>query len=412
VERESRRFRPDDSQTGGSRGGEEPMACVKRRRGRWVVDFRDDDGKRRWESYRTRDEADTALEKRLGELRQGTYRPPAETPTFRTVAEAWLEGRRAMGLRTSTIVGWETHLQVHLLPTFGDTKLDQIGVIDVEKFRDERRLRGWAGKPLAAKTVNKLLVTMSAVFSFAARRHLIDRNPAKLAERFTRHNGQRIGDEVVQPDQVLSPEEAARVIEKAEPGFYQTLFLTAYLTGARVGELTGLFWSDIDLTAKTLRIERSVSWAKPRGTKERRKPALTEPKSSSSKRTLSIPGELVSALRRWKLACPPSELGLVFPSAEGTPKHRSTISHEGLQPALAAAEITKRVSMHTFRHSFATYLITAGTPVNVVAKKLGHEKPDVTLRTYTHWFSDGDDSGVDALARLVCGDEASMVAKR
>jgi hypothetical protein len=40
------------------------MACVKRRRNRWVVDFRDQDGKRRWQSYKTRDEADTALSTR------------------------------------------------------------------------------------------------------------------------------------------------------------------------------------------------------------------------------------------------------------------------------------------------------------------------------------------------------------
>lgn len=384
------------------------MACIKRRRGRWVVDFRDQEGRRRWESYRTKDEATNALGKRLGELRTGTYRPPAETPTFRTVAEAWLEGRRAMGLRMSTIAGWETHLEVHLLPTFGDVKLDQIDVLAIERFRDERRQYGRAGrKPLAGKTINKLLATMSAIFTFAARRHLIDRNPAKLAERFTRQNGERIGDEV-QPDQVLSPEEAARVIGKAEAGYYRTLFLTAYLTGARIGELTALFWSDVDFSAKTLRIERSVSWAKARAAaKEPTKPTITPPKSKSSKRTLSIPDELVSALRRWKLACPPSELGLVFPNAEGTPRHRSTIAAEGLRPAVAAAGIKKRVSMHTFRHSFATFLITAGEPVNVVAKKLGHEKPDVTLRTYTHWFNRKEDTGnVDALARLVCASSA------
>ncbi len=65
------------------------MACVTRRRNRWVVDFRDQDGKRRWQSYETRDEADTALSKLVPALRQGTYRAPAELPTLEAVAREW-----------------------------------------------------------------------------------------------------------------------------------------------------------------------------------------------------------------------------------------------------------------------------------------------------------------------------------
>jgi hypothetical protein len=50
------------------------MACVVKRRGKWVVDFRDHEGKRRWETYETRREADDALAKRIGEVKGGVYR--------------------------------------------------------------------------------------------------------------------------------------------------------------------------------------------------------------------------------------------------------------------------------------------------------------------------------------------------
>jgi hypothetical protein len=56
------------------------MACVRKRRGRYVVDFRDDDGRRRWETYDTRKEADAALSKRVKELHTGTYKPPKDIP--------------------------------------------------------------------------------------------------------------------------------------------------------------------------------------------------------------------------------------------------------------------------------------------------------------------------------------------
>jgi hypothetical protein len=58
------------------------MACVCKRRGRWIIDFRDSSGRRRWETYDTRKEADDALSVRVRELRRGSYRAPSEIPTF------------------------------------------------------------------------------------------------------------------------------------------------------------------------------------------------------------------------------------------------------------------------------------------------------------------------------------------
>jgi len=51
------------------------------RPGRWLLDFTDQDGKRRWETYATQKEAKAALGKRLEQLRKGTYRAPTEIPT-------------------------------------------------------------------------------------------------------------------------------------------------------------------------------------------------------------------------------------------------------------------------------------------------------------------------------------------
>jgi integrase len=119
------------------------------------------------------------------------------------------------------------------------------------------------------------------------------------------------GAAAVNPDKVLSPEEAARLIAAAQPGFYQAFLLTAVLSGARVGELTALTWDDVDLDEGAIAIRRTVSWAKPRGTVGQAKPRFYEPKTKSSYRTIPMASELVSALRRWKLACPPSPLALV-----------------------------------------------------------------------------------------------------
>lgn len=388
------------------------MACVKRRRNRWVVDFRDQNGKRRWQSYTTRDEADTALSKLVPALRQGTYRPLAELPTLEAVARDWFATKA--GHRVSSQAGWQVHLENHILPALGRLRIDQIGVTDVDAFRDARRAAG-----LAPQTVNKLLTTLAAVFVFAERREFVTRNPAGVAER-CRLNADEVSmevqpdtdgedaDESVSPGDVLSPEEAARLINAAPAGFDKTFLLAAVLTGARVGELTALTWDDVDFVTGRLSIRRSVSWAKLRG-QTGSKARFYTPKTEAGKRTIDLAPELVSAMKPWKLACPNGPLNLVFPTAEGTPKHRSTITHRALRPALKAAGL-HQVSLHSLRHTCASALILAGTDCLEVAKFLGHAKPTVTMSVYAHWFNTRKTAGtMAAVAGAVFGDRGSSL---
>lgn len=365
------------------------MACVKRRRNRWVVDFRDQNGARRWQSYKTRDEASTALAKLVPSVRQGTYRPPAELPTLEAVAREWFATKA--GHRVSSQAAWQVHLEKHILPALGRARIDQIGVTDVDAFRDARLATG-----LRAQSVNKLLTTLAAVFTFAQRRELITRNPAAVAERCRLNADELVmeglpgadaddGRDSVNPGDVLSPQDAGRLIAAAPDGFDKTFLLTATLTGARVGELTGLTWGDVNLQTGRRRIRRSVSWTKLRGQTEST-PRFYEPKTTAGTRTVELAPELVRALKVWKLACPPSPLNLLFPSDEGTPKHRSTITHHALRPALKAAGL-RQVTLHSLRHTCASALILAGTDCLEVAKFLGHAKPTVTMSVYAHWFS-------------------------
>jgi integrase len=363
------------------------MACVKRRRNRWVVDFRDQDGKRRWQTYDTRDEADTALSKLVPAVRQGTYRAPAELPTLEAVARDWFASKG--GHRVSSQAGWQVHLDRHILPALGKRRIDQITVADVDAFRDDRRAAG-----LAPQTVNKLLTTLAALFVFAQRRELVTRNPAAVAER-CRLNADELAMEAlldaddstesVNPDDVLSPEEAGRLIAAAPEGFDKTFLLTTVLTGGRVGELTALTWDDMNFQTGRLSIRRSVSWAKLRGQTDS-KPRFYEPKTKAGKRTIDVAPELTHALKVWKLACPPSPLNLLFSTEEGTPKHRSTITHHTLRPTLKAAGL-HQVTLHSLRHTCASALILAGTDCLEVAKFLGHAKPTVTMAVYAHWFN-------------------------
>lgn len=377
------------------------MACVKRRRNRWVVDFTDAAGKRRWESYRTRDEADAALSKRVRQLDNGSYLPEAAVPTFRAVAGDWLEGKRSRAM--NTYVGYQTHLELHLLPALGDLTVRELRASHFETFRAARLRAG-----LSPQTVNKLLTTAAAVLKLAERRDLIDRNPARVVERCRRQvreiaidDETRDGDDgAVDPATVLSPEQVGKLLQHAPAGLYRAYLWTAALTGARPGELTGLTWADIDLERRMIRIRRTVSWARERGAKGPARAGFYPPKTKAGRRDIPIPAELVLQLRGWKAACPATDLGLVFPGDNGKPKHRSTITHKGMKPALTAAKLP-HVKLYSLRHSYASILILKREPDTSIAKKMGHADANMTRRVYAHWFEGVETGAVDEIGAMI-----------
>jgi integrase len=119
-------------------------------------------------------------------------------------------------------------------------------------------------------------------------------------------------DDGLSPDTILDPDEVRRLLDAANPGSDRTLFLTAFVTGAREGELLALRWADIELPKEgsgKMAIRRSLSWARLKG--EEIRPRYFPPKTKAGRRVIEIPAELVLALKHWKLQCPKSTEDLV-----------------------------------------------------------------------------------------------------
>ena len=145
--------------------------------------------------------------------------------------------------------------------------------------------------------------------------------------------------------------------------------------------------------------------------------AIGKPKSESGERTVPLTPIVVNTLREWKLACPKSELGLVFPTGAGNVEHHSNIVHRGLAPTLIAAGVTveeqgqtasrhaaKYTGLHAFRHFYASWCINRRAdgglelPAKVVQERLGHSSIMMTMDVYGHLFPRGDDSAELAAA--------------
>jgi integrase len=380
------------------------MANVRLYRGKWVADWRDDNGRRFIKAFPDKSAANQYLGQIEAKIDRGTFKAPDELPTFKTVAANWLAAR-APNVVVATVEHCQVHIDLHLVPALGHHRIDRIRPRHIEHFSRRRREKG-----LAPQTVKKFLTTATAIFTYAQANEYIDTNPAAVIERPRRVVSapsvkalsdlplKSDDDGAVDPAGVLSSAQVRQVIAKATPGLYQTFLLTAVLTAGRVGELTALTWNDIDLSAGRLTIERTVSWAKRRDVSERTKPDYNRPKTAAGWRRIPLRPELVAVLRRWKIACPPTADNFVFPSDTGTtPVHRSTLAHKALHPACDAAGL-KRVRVHSLRHTFCTTLIMAGRPDAEVAALAGHKDASVTRRIYTHWLQkDHDPSALDSL---------------
>ncbi len=370
------------------------MACVRKRRGKWVVDFRDNKGKRRWETHETRKAADDALSKRVGQLRKGSYKAPSEIPKFETVARAWLAERKQESRHSSYAI-WESHVVRHILPAFEGVRVNAITPAMVRNFRNDRSDHG-----LGAGMVNKLTTTLSAILELAIDDECLERNPAQRVKRRKGTSGEGRGESerAVREDEVLSTEQVGKLLAETEPGLFRAFIMTAALTGCRSGELLSLRWDeDVDLDTKTLTVRRSLSYVK--SIDERGQPPkarFTAPKSESSIRTLPLVPQLVTELKRWRLACPKGSEGLVFPKLDGGAQHRSYVTLAGFKPALERAGLPA-VKLHSLRHSFASTLIMQGKPVTQVAHLLGHKKSSVTLDVYARWFKRLESADADAV---------------
>jgi site-specific recombinase XerD len=159
---------------------------------------------------------------------------------------------------------------------------------------------------------------------------------------------------------VLSPEEVARFLEAAPGVKYKAAFSAAYGAGLRVSEVASLKVSDIDSERMMLRIEQG------KGRKDRY--AMLSP-------------VLLELLRDWwRIARPKAWL---FPGRDPLQPMSTRQLNRACHAAANMAEITKRVSPHTLRHSFATHLLEQNTDIRVIQVLLGHAKVDTTA-LYTH----------------------------
>jgi len=357
-----------------------PTGFVFRRRGArsdaWYAKYRLPDGRQvkrkigpAWAErrrpaagYFTRRTAQAWLDDVLAQARRGELSGIVRTgATFAdAVAEymRWLEQDRAR--KPTTLRGYESIVRAHLLPAFGERRLEDITPEEVEAWSAKLAERG-----LANSTRLRILTCLFGVIKRAKRVWTLPRNPIADVEK-------PVQSHAAIDLEVFSPEEIHALVRAAESEQDAAIFLTAAFTGLRRGELVALRWRSVDFARRTIRVVASYS--------ER---SLSTPKSGRA-RSLPMAPPVAEALARLaSRGHDDQEDDLVFPGTFGEyldgsalyRRYKLALKRAGLRP----------LRFHDLRHTFGTQVIS-NPAVSILQLKawMGHADIDTTMK-YLHY---------------------------
>ncbi len=346
------------------------MACIAKRRGRYVLDYYDNQGIRQRKTLKkgtTLKKAKKKLREIEDQLSKGIHLPDNKIPIFSEVAKEWINHKKS-NLRDSTWSVYEGHTRNHFYE-FDDLKINRITVAMIEKWITDRQ-----DQQMPIGTIRKILVSMGQIFKYAARHRYIPYNPYLDAEKPRADQSEDIEAEDAEM-RILNPSEINAFIKATEDQKYHTLFRLAIMSGSRQGELLGLKWSDVIWKDSQIHIQRTFN-----------NQAWYKPKTKASNRKIDLGPSMMAELRKWKIACPPNNLNLMFPNESGRPINHNNLVNRYYVPALKKAEIEK-IRFHDLRHTFASLLINQGENPKYIQKQMGHSKVSTTLDIYAHLFS-------------------------
>ena len=312
---------------------------------------------------------------------QEQYAPPKsdkikpEMP-FGDWIDFWYQNYSKSKLRATTRAGYENRIYLHIIPELGDIPLNQLTQNDLQQFYARLKKNGRLlhaehyGESLSDTMVRGCHANCRSALEKAVQEGLIRVNPAV---------GCKLPPKKAREMQVLTREEIQRFLIQAKAEGYFELFLLELTTGLRRGELLALQWDDLNLETGELQINKQAYRTKEDGL------LISQPKTKSSIRTVSLPQPLLTILKEYKEGV---NSRWMFPSPlkEDSPLDPAYIRTR-LHLILEHAQC-KQIRFHDLRHTFATMALGSGMDVKTLSSMLGHVSAATTLDIYTHITDD------------------------
>lgn len=323
------------------------------------------------------------------------------TITVAQYLDSWLTTHE-VEVKPQTFASYRDLIDRYVKPRLGEVRLQAVQPAMLTRlYGDLLKAGGVGGRPLAPTTIDKVHAILRKAFHDAVNiDRLLSSSPVDRAKRPRRDRTSSTG--------MWTPADLHAFLETARSHRLFPFFHLAAYTGARRGELLNLTWSDIDFGNAVLEIRGTVAVIN--GTR------VEGTTKGGHNRTVSLDDATVAILRMHqreqreeRFASGPDWTAgdLVFTRGTGQPLYPDTPSQ--LLPKLierhnqTARRRLSRIRLHDLRHIHATVLLEAGVPVHVVAGRLGHADPSITLRVYAHVLRASETRAADIFASAIGG---------
>ena len=339
----------------------------------------------------TKREARDKLTELMAAVGAGTY-VEQNKETVGDFVKARIDQWEASGAITArTAARYRELLENQIAPHLGAKQLQKLRPIDIESWHTTLRTSGRAnGKGgLEPRTIGHAHRVLSKALSDAVKNELTVKNVAKT------HAAPKVPDEEI----VIVQDVPGLVTKLEQADRLSTTALVSLFTGMRLGEVLALKWNRVDLDKGVIQVREALEYTKALGMR------FKAPKSKAGRRDITLPDILVEALRnhrkaqlelRMKLGVGklPND-ALLFGDLDGNPVKPNSVSAAWSDYAKRIA--IPEVNFHALRHTHASQLIDANVDIVTISKRLGHAKPDITLRVYSHLFKKDDSKAAAAI---------------
>lgn len=356
--------------------------------------------------------------------------------TLKEFTDRWLDEYAAQKLQAGTVEKYKAELSDKVLPVLGHLKLSELrpatlNAAFVAMTKDGARRDGKPGGYSRA-TIKKTQDVLSSVLRTATEWEIIEKNPmdkvrsvgevaADKIEFFTPEQAATFLDYIEQPYKVKTKghtrtDDTGRDYTvgdyertKEVPEQLRILFNLAIYGGLRKGELLALEWSDIDFDNDTVTVSKAVGVVAGQQ-------ITKEPKTKTSRRTVSIPHFLTQRIRALRTDRLKYRLSLgdfwqgaewVFIQDNGKQMSYST-PYSAFQDTIARYNIGRpataqlpAIPFHGLRHTSATLLIASKQDVRTVSSRLGHAQASTTMNIYAHALQETDRKAANALEKML-----------
>ncbi len=308
-----------------------------------------------------------------------------EQMTLNDVYEQYLNTRQ--GLRGNTIDNYISTYNNHFRNGLGRKKIRDIKYHHIKSLCIDLLDKG-----MKESSVKKIIDRVTPVFEFAIRNQYIAYNPCKGIKRDIKTA------EPKKKKRALSRAEQQHFIDFVQDNkkynYLYNLFVVALGTGMRVGELTALTWNCVDFKNKKIVVNKQLTYTKSKNGKYQNR--VTEPKTPAGNRSIPLLPEVKSALLRERAV--QLEEGKTQPVIDGVNGFVFIGGMGNVYMSGGLNQILKRIvrlynenesgqelpqiTMHTFRHTFATRLCEVTSDLKTIQSVLGHDDIKTTMDIY------------------------------